>query len=195
MIACVAVAKADGVARKVSNERILERFLAYCKVESQSVDEPDMSSFPMTEGQKRIARLIYDEVKSLGGWGCASQLAGYYISDEIVPMDLEKVKELCNKAIEEGDTDSGAYFYLGCTYCSHNCTDKVDWKTAAEYFSKGATAGDPYSQYCYSKCLEKGKGVKKDKEQAAYWHNIVAQSEDYDYINGIDWQHDNGIKW
>lgn len=147
------------------------------------------------KNDSRTAFDYYTKGVELGGWGCASQLAGYYISDEIVPMDLEKVKELCNKAIEEDDTDSGAYFYLGCIYCSLYCTDKADWKTAAEYFSKGATAGDPYSQYCYSKCLEKGKGVKKDKEQAAYWHNIVAQSEDYDYINGIDWQHDNGIKW
>lgn len=147
------------------------------------------------KNDSRAAFDYYTKGVELGGWGCASQLAGYYISDEIVPMDLEKVKELCNKAIEEDDTDSGAYFYLGCLHCSLYCTDKVDWKTAAEYFSKGATAGNPYSQYCYSKCLEKGKGVKKDKEQAAYWHNIVAQSEDYDYINGIDWQHDNGIKW
>lgn len=90
MIACVAVAKADGVARKVSNDRILERFLAYCKVESQSVDEPDMSSFPMTEGQKRIARLIYDEVKSLGGKDVKITLSDDYYVYIDIPSNIKK---------------------------------------------------------------------------------------------------------
>ena len=55
--------------RKVSQEKMLERFLSYVKIESQSIDEPSMTSFPMTDGQREIARYIYNEVKAFGGKG------------------------------------------------------------------------------------------------------------------------------
>lgn len=52
---------------KVGNDRMLDRYLAYTLIESQSIDEPSMSSFPMTDGQREIARYIYDEIKAFGG--------------------------------------------------------------------------------------------------------------------------------
>lgn len=86
----LAIANAAGISRKVSNEKILSRFLSYCKVESQSVDEPDMSSFPMTEGQKQIARLISDEVKALGGKNVKVTLSDDYYVYIDIPSNIKK---------------------------------------------------------------------------------------------------------
>ncbi|MDO4994805.1 MAG: hypothetical protein Q4E32_07355 [Bacteroidales bacterium] len=54
-------AKADSMANAV----MLDRLLSYINIESQSIDDPSMSSFPMTEGQRQLARYIYDEANSL----------------------------------------------------------------------------------------------------------------------------------
>lgn len=43
----------------------LTRFLSYVKIESQSVYVEDPDSFPMTEGQIRIANYIYNELKTI----------------------------------------------------------------------------------------------------------------------------------
>ena len=50
--------------KKITKEKIQERLLSYIQIESQSIDDPDMASFPMTEGQKEMAKHIYDEVLS-----------------------------------------------------------------------------------------------------------------------------------
>lgn len=81
VLACHAQVK---VTKKVSHDKMLERFLSYVKIESQSIDDPDMNSFPMTEGQKQIARLIYDEVKAMGGKDVKVTLSkDYYIYIDI----------------------------------------------------------------------------------------------------------------
>lgn len=64
IITCYAQIPASG---KVSQEKMLERFLSYVKIESQSIDEPSMTTFPMTDGQMEIAKFIYNEVKGFGG--------------------------------------------------------------------------------------------------------------------------------
>ena len=65
-ISALSVMAQNSLSTKVDNEQMLERFLSYVKIESQSVDEPSMTSVPMTEGQKRIAQYIYDEVRAFG---------------------------------------------------------------------------------------------------------------------------------
>lgn len=59
------------VQRKKTNknvhEKVLNRFLSYVKIESQSVDTPDFNAFPMTEGQKKIATFLANEIQSFGG--------------------------------------------------------------------------------------------------------------------------------
>ena len=65
-ISALSVMAQNSLSTKVDNEQMLERFLSYVKIESQSVDEPSMTSFPMTEGQKRIAQYINDEVRAFG---------------------------------------------------------------------------------------------------------------------------------
>lgn len=70
LLAIVLVGKAqEQLQSKVSNESMLNRFLSYVKIESQSIDEPSMTSFPLTEGQRKIARYIYDEVRAFNGKG------------------------------------------------------------------------------------------------------------------------------
>lgn len=46
--------------------KVQERFLSYATIESQSIDDSDPQSFPMTEGQRKIASHIYNEIKSFG---------------------------------------------------------------------------------------------------------------------------------
>ena len=62
---------------------------------------------------------------------------------------------------------------------------------------QGAEAGDPISQFCYSKCLEKGKGVKKDRQAAAHWMNVLQEtdSEQGEYLINYDWKKELGISW
>lgn len=69
---------------------MLERFLSYVRIESQSIDEPSMTSFPMSEGQKEIAQYIYKEVKDFGGKGVKVTLSeDYYVYIDI-PSNIKK---------------------------------------------------------------------------------------------------------
>ena len=69
---------------KVGNDKMLDRFLSYVKIESQSIDEDDMTSFPMTDGQKKIARFIYNEVKAMKGKNVKVTLSDdYYVYIDI----------------------------------------------------------------------------------------------------------------
>lgn len=52
---------------KNAHEKVLNRFLSYVKIESQSVDAPDFNAFPMTEGQKKMATFLANEIQSFGG--------------------------------------------------------------------------------------------------------------------------------
>lgn len=86
-IVCKAQIPASG---KVSQEKMLERFLSYVKIESQSKDEASMTSFPMNDGQREIARFIYNEVMSFGGKGVKVTLSDdYYIYIDI-PSNIKK---------------------------------------------------------------------------------------------------------
>ena len=70
-------------------ERMLNRFLSYVRIESQSIDDSDMS-FPLSDGQKEIARYIYNEVKAFGGKGVKVTLSDdYYIYIDI-PSNVKK---------------------------------------------------------------------------------------------------------
>lgn len=86
-ILCQAQIPASG---KVSQEKILERFLTYVKIESQSIDEPSMTSFPMTDGQREMARYIYDEVKAFGGKEVKVTLSDDYYVYIDIPSNIKK---------------------------------------------------------------------------------------------------------
>lgn len=63
-IALVSMANAQGLQNLEANH-VLNRFLNYVKIESQSIDDSDPESFPITEGQKEIANLIFNELKTI----------------------------------------------------------------------------------------------------------------------------------
>ena len=73
------------------SEHVLNRFLSYVTIESQSVDAPDPESFPMTEGQKQIANYIFNELKTLDGGNLADikMSPDYYIYVK-VPSNISK---------------------------------------------------------------------------------------------------------
>ena len=75
---------------KVSQEKMLERFLSYVKIESQSIDEPSMTSFPMTDGQREIAKFIFNEVKGFGGKGVKVTLSDDYYVYIDIPSNIKK---------------------------------------------------------------------------------------------------------
>lgn len=91
LLICAFVCKAQiPTSGKVSQEKMLERFLSYVNIESQSVDEPSMTSFPMTDGQKEIAKFIYNEVKGFGGKGVKVTLSDDYYVYIDIPSNIKK---------------------------------------------------------------------------------------------------------
>lgn len=72
------------VTNEVGHDKMLNRFLSYVKIESQSVDDDDMTSFPLTEGQQKIARFIYDEVTAMNGKNVKTTLS----QDSYVYIDI-----------------------------------------------------------------------------------------------------------
>lgn len=91
LLICAFVCKAQiPTSGKVSQEKMLERFLSYVKIESQSIDEPSMTSFPMTDGQREIAKFIYNEVKGFGGKGVKVTLSDDYYVYIDIPSNIKK---------------------------------------------------------------------------------------------------------
>ena len=90
IIIAVQSVNAQSVIKKVSSEAILERFLSYVTIESQSVDEPSATSFPMTDGQREMARHIYEEVKGFGGKGVKVTLSEDYYLYIDIPSNVKK---------------------------------------------------------------------------------------------------------
>ena len=80
----------NSITVKVGQEKMLERFLSYVNIESQSIDEPSMTSFPMTDGQREIARLVYDEVQAFGGKGVKVTLSDDYYVYIDSPSNVKK---------------------------------------------------------------------------------------------------------
>lgn len=55
-------------AQKTETDRMLDRFLSYARIGSQSVEDlVNEDSFPVTDGQKQIASVIYNEIISIKG--------------------------------------------------------------------------------------------------------------------------------
>ncbi|MBQ9169926.1 MAG: tripeptide aminopeptidase PepT [Bacteroidaceae bacterium] len=90
LISALSAMARNSLSTKVSKEQMLERFLSYAKIESQSVDDPDMTSFPMTEGQKEIAKYIYEEVKAFWGKGVKVTLSDDYYVYVDIPSNIKK---------------------------------------------------------------------------------------------------------
>ena len=68
---------------------MLERFLSYLNIESHSQGK-SMLPFPMTDGQKEIANLIYNEVKGFGGKDVKVTLSDDYYVYIDIPSNIKK---------------------------------------------------------------------------------------------------------
>lgn len=75
-------------------QQMLDRFLSYVRIESQSVEVPELDSFPMTEGQIQIAKFIYNEIKSFGGEVEISLSPDYYVYAKITSNIKKKVPSI-----------------------------------------------------------------------------------------------------
>lgn len=77
------------LAQKNDNELMLERFLSYVKIGSQSIEDlVDQNSFPMTDGQREMATLIYNEIKAIKGVE-VNMSPDYYVYAK-VPSNMKK---------------------------------------------------------------------------------------------------------
>lgn len=77
---------------KNQKDKVLNRFLSYVKIESQSVDVPDFNAFPMTEGQKKIAMFLADEIRSFGGKNVEVTVSKDYYVYVKIPSNLSASK-------------------------------------------------------------------------------------------------------
>lgn len=79
------------IAQKTDTERMLDRYLSYVKIESQSQypDGNNPNVFPMQEGQKEMATFIFNEIKSLGKGVEVKISPDYYIYAK-VPSNMKK---------------------------------------------------------------------------------------------------------
>ena len=89
-IALMSVASAQNK-NVIDSDHVLNRFLNYVKIESQSVDDPNPESFPITEGQKEIANYILNELKTIdkGNKADIKMSPDYYIYVK-VPSNLNR---------------------------------------------------------------------------------------------------------
>lgn len=90
VISALACYAQTGVTKKISHDKMLERFLSYVTIESQSVEDGDVESFPMTDGQRQIAQLIYDELKAMGGKDVKVTLSDDYYVYIDIPSNVDK---------------------------------------------------------------------------------------------------------
>lgn len=91
ILAMTALMRTVTFAQNNDVERMLQRFLSYVRIESQSQypsgDNPD--EFPMLEGQRKIARFIFNEIKSFGKGVKVEMSPDYYIYAKI-PANTKK---------------------------------------------------------------------------------------------------------
>lgn len=101
----------------------------------------------------------------------------YYLNGFIVSKDISKAIDYYEHSAKLGCTVS--YNYLGSIYFWNKYGVK-NRQFAVSYWKQGAEAGNPECQYNYGCVLKKGRGVKKDKQQAIHWFILSAQNGNED---------------
>lgn len=77
-------------------EKMLNRFLSYVSIESQSIEESNQESFPLTESQKTMARRVFNDIKSIGKGVEVYLDSDYYYVYVKVPANHKKsVPSVC----------------------------------------------------------------------------------------------------
>ena len=156
------------------------------KAASQELPEAFWGLYAICEIIKNDSVAGFEYLKQAADLGYPDALCdmGYnYLNGYMVNKDVEKARDYFRKASEKGN--SLAFNNLGISYCDKAYINKFDWKTAADYFRKGAEMNCQDAQYNYAICLKKGKGVKKDKHAAIHWFKLAAQNGDEDAANEL----------
>lgn len=96
-----------------------------------------------------------------------------YINGDMVKQDFNTAVSYFQQAADKGCLD--AWEHMGIIYYWRQY-GHVNRTKAASYWKQGAEAGSVACQYKYGYLLKKGKGVKKDKEEAVKWFTIAAQN-------------------
>lgn len=105
------------------------------------------------------------------------EMGYYYLNGYIVSKDISKAIDYYERSAKLGCLVS--YSYLGLIYFWNKYGVK-NRQRAAAYWKQGAEAGNPECQYNYGCVLKKGRGVKKDKQQAIHWFTLSAQNGNED---------------
>ncbi len=98
MVICICFLTATAQ-QKTETQRMLDRFLSYVKIESQSVYDNDPESFSLTDGQKEIANFIFNEIKLFGGKVDVKMSQYYYIYVKVpsnIKQSVPSIMFLCH---------------------------------------------------------------------------------------------------
>ena len=76
------------IAQQSDNERMLNRFLSYVRIGTQSIEDHNPDSFPITDGQREIAKLIYHEIQTIKGVE-VSMSPDYYVYAKL-PSNMKR---------------------------------------------------------------------------------------------------------
>lgn len=71
-----------------NQEQLFNRFMKYVAIDSQSQTSEDPKAFPITEGQKEMARCLYKEISGMKGVHCI--LSDDFYVYAIVPSNMKK---------------------------------------------------------------------------------------------------------
>ena len=157
------------------------------KAASQKLPEAFWGLYVISEIVKNDSVAGFEYLKQAANLGYPYALndMGYnYLTGYIVNKNVEKARDYFHMASEMGN--ALAFNNLGLSYCDKAYIKKVDWKTAADYFRKGAEMNSHEAQYNYAICLKKGKGVKKDKQTAIHWLKLASQNGDENAANELE---------
>lgn len=89
ILALCAMVAGNVLAQKNDTERMLDRYLSYVRIESQSHYPDSPNEFPIQEGQKAMAEFIFNEIKSMGKGVEVKMSPDYYIYAK-VPSNMKK---------------------------------------------------------------------------------------------------------
>lgn len=99
-----------------------------------------------------------------------------YLLGRGVAQDKRQAKALFEKAASQNH--AGALFNLGqMALEGSDARPQPDFAAAAQYFQKGAEAGDMDSAYGLALLYREGKGVPKDLDACAHWLKIAADNK------------------
>ncbi|MBQ2622404.1 MAG: sel1 repeat family protein [Thermoguttaceae bacterium] len=95
-----------------------------------------------------------------------------YFKDE----KFDKALECWKQAAEKGYAEANAA--IGMLYTERIFLGKVDYKTAFEWYRKGAELGDVKAYGLISGCYQQGHGVPQNEKEALKWRIKAAEKGD-----------------